>query len=99
MLPKITAPKSDPTPPNVLYKPIVTPSNPTGAISAKNVKDGGPARPSPNPNNIPDNISKVNVSPLIKTVMPIEMRITAGNIVDFLPKRSERKPAAIVVKN
>ena len=77
----------------------MTPSNPGGAISAKKVKDGGPARPSPKPNSMPDRRRRVKVSPFIKVSIPIETKITAGKIVDFLPKRSESKPAAIVVKN
>ena len=72
--PSTTAPSNDPTPPNVLYKPIVTPSNPGGAISAKNVKDGGPARPSPNPNNTPDSRRRVKESPFIKIIIPIEIK-------------------------
>ncbi len=99
ILPRATAPNNDPTPPNVLYRPIVIPSNPGGAISAKKVKDGGPARPSPSPNNTPDSRSRLKESPFIKVSIPIETKITAGKMVDFLPNRSDSKPAAIVVKN
>ena len=97
--PSASAPAIVPTPPNVRSKPIVTPSIPGGDISAKNTVPAGLPSPSPIPSRTPDSSSCHKLPAHTKAPIPRHSSAIAGRIGVFRPKRSDRYPDAIVVKN
>ena len=57
--PRNVEPNKAPTPPYVPNRPMVTPSSPDGAMSAKKAAVGGPTSPSPIPIKIPEKINRI----------------------------------------